>query len=96
MIFVEKLVETLRKNKIDFYTGVPDSMLKNLSIILDNFSKKKHIIATNEEFFLRPILSSIIIADTPSLSKVLIVNDKCYVLMINAIICVNALCLLMF
>ncbi len=48
MIFVEKLVETLRKNKIDFYTGVPDSILKNLSIILDNFSKKKHIIATNE------------------------------------------------
>ena len=48
MIFVEKLVETLRKNKIDFYTGVPDSILKNLSIILDNFFKKKHIIATNE------------------------------------------------
>ena len=48
MFFVENFIKTLKKNKVDFFTGVPDSVLKNLSIHLENFSNKKHIIAANE------------------------------------------------
>ena len=48
MILVEDLLNTLKKNKISFYTGVPDSILKNLSSYLDKFDKTKHIIAANE------------------------------------------------
>ena len=48
MIFVENLIRVLKKNKIDFFTGVPDSILKNFSYILENYPKDKHIIATNE------------------------------------------------
>ena len=48
MIFVENFVKILKKNKVDFFTGVPDSILKNLSLYLENFSVKKHIIAANE------------------------------------------------
>jgi phosphonopyruvate decarboxylase len=48
MIFVENFVKILKKNKVDFFTGVPDSILKNLSLYLENFSIKKHIIAANE------------------------------------------------
>ena len=35
MIFVENLIRVLKKNKIDFFTGVPDSILKNFSYILE-------------------------------------------------------------
>ena len=48
MIQVENLFKVLKKNKIDFFTGVPDSVLKNISPYLDKFSNKKHIIASNE------------------------------------------------
>jgi phosphonopyruvate decarboxylase len=48
MILVENLIKTLKKNKIDFYTGVPDSILKEFSNYIERFSKKKHIIAANE------------------------------------------------
>ena len=48
MIFVKDLLNTLKKNKISFYTGVPDSVLKNLSIYFDKMNKTKHIIAANE------------------------------------------------
>ena len=48
MIFVKELLNTLKKNKISFYTGVPDSVLKNLSIYFDKMNKTKHIIAANE------------------------------------------------
>ena len=46
MIKVETLISLLKKNKCDFYTGVPDSVLKELSSSLQN--KKNHIIAANE------------------------------------------------
>ena len=46
MIKVESLISLLKKNKSDFFTGVPDSVLKELSSSLQN--SKKHIIATNE------------------------------------------------
>ena len=48
MILVENLIEVLKKNKINFFTGVPDSILKNLSYYLDKLPKHRHIIATNE------------------------------------------------
>ena len=48
MIKVNTLVNLLKKNKSDFFTGVPDSILKELSILLQSKSKKNHIISTNE------------------------------------------------
>jgi len=48
MIFVEKLFNTLKKNNINFFTGVPDSVLKNFSIYLKHFNLNRHIIASNE------------------------------------------------
>ena len=48
MIHVENLVNNLKKNKIEFFTGVPDSILKNFSSYIENFSKKKHVLASNE------------------------------------------------
>ena len=46
MIKVGTLINLLKKNKTNFFTGVPDSVLKELSSYLKN--DKKHIIATNE------------------------------------------------
>ena len=46
MIEVETLINLLKKNNSDFFTGVPDSVLKELSSVLQN--KKNHIIATSE------------------------------------------------
>jgi len=48
MIYVDSFINLLKKNKIDFFTGVPDSVLKNLTIEFETLSKKKHIIAANE------------------------------------------------
>ena len=48
MIKVETLISLLKKNNSDFFTGVPDSVLKELSSFLKTKNKKKHIIATNE------------------------------------------------
>ena len=48
MIEVNSLINLLKKNKTDFFCGVPDSVLKELSFSLQNKSKKNHIIATNE------------------------------------------------
>ncbi len=48
MIFVENLINTLKKNKINFFTGVPDSILTSLSKKIENYPVKKHLIATNE------------------------------------------------
>ena len=47
MIIIEKLINSLEKNYCQFYTGVPDSILKEFSNHLKN-KNKKHIIATNE------------------------------------------------
>lgn len=46
MIKVNALINLLKKNKTNFFTGVPDSVLKEFSSYLKN--EKKHIIATNE------------------------------------------------
>ena len=49
MINTQKFYESLNQNGIDFYTGVPDSLLKDIcSYISDNAPADKHIIAANE------------------------------------------------
>ena len=48
MIDVNNFLKFLKLSKINFYTGVPDSVLKKLSLKIDNFSSNEHIISTNE------------------------------------------------
>ena len=48
MIKVNSLINLLKKKDINFFTGVPDSVLKELSNTLQNYNKKKHLIAVNE------------------------------------------------
>ena len=48
MIKVNSLINLLKNNNNNFFTGVPDSVLKELSTSLQNKTKKHHIIATNE------------------------------------------------
>ena len=48
MIKVNSLINLLKKNNSNFFTGVPDSVLKELCYSLKNQSKKNHIIATSE------------------------------------------------
>lgn len=48
MIKAKSLINLLKKNNTNFFTGVPDSILKDLSFELQNKTKKNHIIATNE------------------------------------------------
>jgi len=42
------LLEYLNKKKINFFSGVPDSLLKNFLALLDNNKKIKNIICANE------------------------------------------------
>lgn len=49
MIICEDFFNILRKNNINFYTGVPDSLLKDFcAYVTDNVSSKNNIIAANE------------------------------------------------
>lgn len=48
MIEAKKLISFLRRQNINFYTGVPDSILKELCTIIDKLPKKNHIRAVNE------------------------------------------------
>ena len=48
MINPENLLSSFLNSKINFFTGVPDSLLKNFCNLLENNKKIKHIIATNE------------------------------------------------
>ena len=49
MIKPKFFVETLRGHGVDFFTGVPDSLLKNIcAYITDTLPKKQNIIAANE------------------------------------------------
>ena len=49
MIRPEDLFNYLKTKGIDFYTGVPDSLLKNFcSYVTDSSTKEKHIINSNE------------------------------------------------
>ena len=48
MIKVNSLISLLKKNNSSFFTGVPDSVLKELSLFLDDKGKKEHVIVSNE------------------------------------------------
>ncbi len=48
MINVKNLINLLKKHNSNFFTGVPDSVLKELSFSLQVKNKKNHIIAANE------------------------------------------------
>ena len=48
MIKIDSLINILKKNNSDFFTGVPDSVLKEFSYYLQSKKKVKHIIAVNE------------------------------------------------
>ena len=49
MINTQKFYESLNQNGVDFYAGVPDSLLKDIcSYISDNAPADKHIISANE------------------------------------------------
>ena len=49
MISPQRFYELLQKNGIDFFTGVPDSLLKDFcAYVEDNTPKDKHIITANE------------------------------------------------
>lgn len=48
MIDCKKLINILKNNKIKYYTGVPDSVLKNLTTEIDSNNQLKNLIMTNE------------------------------------------------
>ena len=48
MIDVQAFCKSLKKAGYKFITGVPDSLLKELTYSFDYFFKKNHIISTNE------------------------------------------------
>ena len=48
MVLVENLLKVLKGSKINFYTGVPDSILKNFSSKIEKLPKNKHVIASSE------------------------------------------------
>ena len=49
MILPSHLFDELKSRDVDFYTGVPDSLLKNLcAYITDNLPPSQHIIAAND------------------------------------------------
>ena len=49
MISPKFFIDTLASRNIDFFAGVPDSLLKNIcAYITDNLPKEQNIIAANE------------------------------------------------
>ena len=48
MIDPSNFLKFLKSKKINFFTGVPDSLLKNFLYNLEHLNKKKHITAISE------------------------------------------------
>jgi phosphonopyruvate decarboxylase len=48
MIKSVEFIKALKKNKINFYTGVPDSLFSSLCNTFETKERKNHIISTNE------------------------------------------------
>lgn len=48
MVTVENLVKNFERNGINFYCGVPDSVLSKLIFYFDKYKTKKHLICANE------------------------------------------------
>ena len=48
MVKINEITKTLIKNNIEFISGVPDSIFKDLCLEFENSFKTKHIVAANE------------------------------------------------
>ncbi len=48
MINLGKIISVLKKNKIEFISGVPDSLFKDLCFKFEDLYKNNHIVAANE------------------------------------------------
>lgn len=49
MISPELFINSLVQNELDFFTGVPDSLLKHIcAYITDHIASNSHIVAANE------------------------------------------------
>lgn len=48
MTNIADFISSLKKRNIRFFTGVPDSILKQLSLILEKKKSNEHVVATNE------------------------------------------------
>ena len=48
MIDANKFLDELNKNDLKFFSGVPDSLLKNLNYAIEKKFKSKHYVAANE------------------------------------------------
>ncbi len=48
MLLIEDFMMVLKRNKISFFAGVPDSVLKTFSSVLNNYKNDRHQIAVNE------------------------------------------------
>ena len=48
MVSVKEILKILKKCKINFFTGVPDSVLKNLTNNFSQLKNSQNVIATNE------------------------------------------------
>ena len=48
MIKIQKFIDEFKKNNLNFSTGVPDSLFKNLCYGFERNFKEKNIIAANE------------------------------------------------
>ena len=48
MIDVEKFVRVMKSSGVDFFTGVPDSLLKSFCAYVTDMCGESHVIAANE------------------------------------------------
>ena len=48
MIKIDEITKVLEKNNIEFISGVPDSIFKDLCLEFEKSFEKKHIVAANE------------------------------------------------
>ena len=48
MIAVERFVETMKSAGVDFFAGVPDSLLKSFCAYVTDTCGENHVIAANE------------------------------------------------
>ena len=48
MLSPQFFIESLMSEGLEFYTGVPDSLLKNICAYITDYNKKGHVIAANE------------------------------------------------
>ena len=50
MVDVEKFVGVMKSTGVDFFTGVPDSLLKSFCAYVTDTCGERHVIAAEESF----------------------------------------------